>query len=518
MKNSFFLVIPKQHANPLRLQEFEVKILQQWIDELPTANTGLAARLIQDFIVEFNSLQMPVQLRLDTLELLRPSLLVIEDYLRARLMRTGFPKDENDMKILRLLVSIEKEFTISYWIALKKLTRQDVSWLQGKNAALLIQRSIKGLSSIVISYFIMGMPIPDWVWMDLHSLYQLSVKIKKESTKVTNDTNQFNKSSSPEECYLQIILLSLADSTGLMQKEIPLVYRFIETIVSLVTLKKQPISSQPMQCVILTDEDKHPYYQAEEIQKVDSAILYIDFTRLYQAFEQGKIPVSSTEGRFSTMYELKNTSQKPTLELLTYLKQSWSGIDLQCAPLFSDRLDRNIAIGLTPTYKLQKLLNISNEENLEFPAQSESDRLLSAIFDKTGVLSVGSLVSFRKTDQPEHKRSLGVVDKLIVTNQSGKINFGMHLLTHHCHAVDYIPLEASGHEVPKKALLYSAKEHEGGNYIIIETFMFKEGDFLRVFIKNESFSIALKNKKNLGLGYWQFECLKVVEKGKTGTS
>lgn len=514
MKNSFFLVIPKQHANPLRLQEFEGKILQQWIDELPTANTGLAARLIQDFIIEFNSLQMPVQLRLDTLELLRPSFLVIEEYFRARLMRTGFPKDENDMRVLRLLVSIEKEFTIGYWIALKKLTRQDVSWLQGKNAALLIQRCIKGLSSIVISYSIMGMPLPDWVWMDLHSLYQLSVKIKKESTRVANDINQFNKMSSPEDCYLQIMLLSLADSTGLMQKEIPLVYRFIETIVSLVTLKKQPISGQSMQCVVLTDEDKPPYYQAGENPKADSTILYIDFTKLYQAFEQGKIPVSSTEGRFSTMYELKNTSQKPTLELLTYLKQRWSGIDLQCAPLFSDRLDRNIAIGLTPAYKLQKLLNTS-EESLEFPAQSESDRLLSAIFDKTGVLSVGSLVSFRKTDQPENKRSLGVVDKLVVTNQSGRISFGMHLLTHQCLAVDYIPLEAPGHEIQKKALLYIAKEQESRNYIIIETFMFKEGDFLRVFIKNESFPIALKNKKNIGLGYWQFECLKVVEKGRT---
>ena len=35
-------------------------------------------------------------------------------------------------------------------------------------------------------------------------------------------------------------------------------------------------------------------------------------------------------------------------------------------------------------------------------------------YSKTDILSVGSLVSFRKTDMPEHKRSLGIVNKVIV--------------------------------------------------------------------------------------------------------
>jgi hypothetical protein len=289
LKNSFYLVIPKQLTVNHRLKEYEAKALQHWIAELPAANPGLVTRLIHDFIIEFNAIEMGAQLRLDALELLRPSVIVLEDYLRARLIKTGFPKEENDIKILNLLVSIEKEFTLGYWIALKELTQRDIGWFQGKNAALSIQRTILGLSSIITSHFIMGMPVPDWVWLDLHSFYKLSVKIKKDTTKIADDSNQFNKKSSPEECYKQILLLSLTDPTGLMQKEILLVYSFIETIITLVGLKKEPVYGQPKQCIILTDEDKPPHYQLEVNTKMDSITLYMDFTQLYKAMDNKKI-------------------------------------------------------------------------------------------------------------------------------------------------------------------------------------------------------------------------------------
>jgi hypothetical protein len=284
VKNSFFLVIPAQQNNPQRLKEFETKALQQWIAELPTANPSLATRLLHDFLLDFNTVEMALQLRLDALELLRPSVHDIEDYLRSRLIKAGFPKEENDKKILTVLISIEKECTIGYWMVLKELTKREVGWFQGKNAALTIQRCIKGLGSIIVSHFIMGMPIPDWVWIDLHSLYNLSVKIKNDTTKVNNDA-QSGKPSSPEECYRQILMLSLADPTGLMQKEILLVYSFIDTIGSLISLKKEPVSGQQIQCVVLTDEDKAPHYQYEANPKNDSAMLYM-ISAIFKAFKE----------------------------------------------------------------------------------------------------------------------------------------------------------------------------------------------------------------------------------------
>jgi len=528
LKNSYFLVIPKQQKNPLRLREFEENALTSWLAELPTANVGLATRLMHDFIIEFNTIEMPSQLRLNALELLRPSVLVIEDYLRSRLMRTGFPKEENEQKILGVLVAIEKELSIGYWMVLKDLTHRTVGWFQGKNTALALQRCIKGLSSIVVSHFIMGIPIPDWVWLDLHSLYKLSVKIDKNTIKVANDLNQINKASSAEECYLQILLLSLVDPTGLMQKEILLVDSFIETICSLVNLKNTAVYGSALQCVIFTDEDKPPLYQSGVTNKKDSSVLYIDFTKLQKLFEHKERFIDVTEARFSSVQMQKNTNGKLTVELLDYLEQRWAGVSLEGEPLFSDRLDRYIAIGLASTLDLQDTLIDSNDKKeLEFLVQSESDRSLSCAFTQTGILSVGSLVSFRKTDVPEYSRLLGVVDKVIVAKQSGKIIFGMQLLASQITSVDYNPVDTAGfaitNETPKngtpvvtdelkKALFYSTNEQE--DYLITDTFMLKDDDTLRIHAHNDSFSVTLKNRKNVGLGYWQFECIRVKEKKK----
>lgn len=512
MKNSFFLVIPSQQTHPGRLKEFETKILQQWLTELPTANLGLTARLIHDFITSFNTIKMPVQLRLEALELLKPNFTIIESHLRSKLIRTGFPKEDNDKKILRLLISLEKEFTISYWIALKELTEHEVGWFQGKNVALALQRTIKGLGGIVVSYLMMGMPIPHWVWMDLHSLYKFSVILKKDTTQVAND-GPTAKASSPATCYLQVILLNLADPTGLMQKEIPLVYNFIETLAALVSLRIQPVANQPIQCVIRMDEDKPPYFQEDSDEaKPDSLVLYLDFIKLHQAFAEKKESMGSGDARFGALQVLRDISNKPTVELLDYLQQRWSGADLQGAPLFSDRLDRYLAIGLSPTFNLQDTSASGDEKDLEIRVQSVSSRLLSCIFKQTGVISVGSLVSFRKMDMPQHKRLLGIVDKLIVGKEDGQLGFGVQLLTHQSIAVTYLPLESPTKEPPKKALLYSVKEQEGRSYIIIDTFILKEGSAIRLLVKQEDIPILLKNKKNIGLGYWQFECIKLAEK------
>ncbi|WP_239650099.1 hypothetical protein [Methylocucumis oryzae] len=259
MKQSFFLVIPKQHSNPQRLKEYEGKILAQWISELPIANPILAVRLIFDYLAEFNSIKMPAQLRLDALEMLIPSLFTIEEFLRTKLMKSGFPKDENDKKTLGLLVALQRQFTLSYWIIAKELTQHEIGWFQSKNAVLAIVRCIKGLSAIVASHLMMGMPVPSWIWMDLHALYKLSIKIKKHTTQIAlNETP--NKNVSPEEAYLQILLLSLADPTGLMQNEIKSVYQFVDKLTQLVSLKTAPVTEQPIQCLVLVDEDIAPFF------------------------------------------------------------------------------------------------------------------------------------------------------------------------------------------------------------------------------------------------------------------
>ncbi|WP_031433388.1 hypothetical protein [Methylomarinum vadi] len=518
MKNSFFLVIPEQKHDPELLQSFDEETLTSWVAELPTANPGLSTRLFHDLIIEMNGLKMPAQKRLEGLERLRPSFLVIEDYLRSRLIKSGFPKSTNDCKIMDVLVSIEKEFTIGYWMIVKELTRREIGWFQGKNTALTIQRTIKGLSSIVVTHYMMNRPVPDWIWIDLHSLYKLSIKVKKDSSKITDESCTFGKTTTSEECYKQVLLFSLTDPSGLMQKEFRQIYNFIEKINALVRIENHPIDEQKLQCVILMDEDSAPYFNTSGKQ-ADSSMMYLDLTRIIKAFQQADKYCSENEPRYSSIDLHQTKFGKLPAELFNYLLQRWQGIPLQGAALFSDRLDRYIAIGLEATYNLQSSNAEVDLNELEILTETNSDMALSCQFDNPGVLSIGSLVSCRRKDAPPSVRLLGVISKITIPKQDNKLIFELNVVANQSFAVNYLNIDAPADSEPQKALLYALKDNnEEKSYIIFDSFLFKDGDVLRMFMNQENFPVILRDRKNIGLGYWQFECRRLAEKAVSPAS
>jgi cyclic-di-GMP-binding protein len=48
--------------------------------------------------------------------------------------------------------------------------------------------------------------------------------------------------------------------------------------------------------------------------------------------------------------------------------------------------------------------------------------------------------------------------------------------------------------------------------LIVDSFMLKEGDSIKMQLSQENIYLLLRDKKNVGLGYWQFECNRVAEK------
>jgi hypothetical protein len=512
VKNSFFLVIPAQQKNPELLAAYQKDAVNQWISELPAANLSLSTRLFHEFITGFNSVELPAQQRLDILEMLYPHFLTIEDYLRSRLISSGFPKSDIEQKILGLLISVEKQFTIAYWVVIKEFSSGGGGWFQGKNTALAIQRTIKGLSGIVVTHFMMFLPIPDWVWIDLHSLYKLSVKIKKESTKVPDESNLPSKVNTAENCYKQVLLLSLADPSGLMQKEVQQVYKFIGNICSFVQIEKQKTNNQKVQCIILMDEDHKPYFN-HDVKQVDSSMIFLNLLKLYKALHQIDKYSSKNEARFSSTQLSKNKSDKIPFGLYLYIVHCWQGVELKGDAFFSDRLNRYIAIGLNNIHSLQNTQEVNIDEDLEVLAKSFSERELSCTFEKTGVFSIGSLISFRKTDERRDTRSLGIIKKIIISKQDGNVIFELAALTLISFAVTYIDIDANPESEHHKALLFGTKNKTGEkSYIILQSFMHKNEDVLRMFMNNESFPIVLGDRKNIGIGYWQFECRRIEEK------
>lgn len=512
MKNSFFLIIPPQRKSPEHIKIFQESALKRWVEELPTANPSLSTRLFHDFMVEFNQLDMDSSLRLDALEILRPSYIIIEDYLRSRLLQSNFPKIASDQKIMDILVAIEKEMALGYWIVVRDLTRKDASWFQSKSIALSIQRCIKGLSAIVISYCCLYRAIPDWIWIDLHSLYKLAETSGKQAVKVAAEFNDTAKTTSIGDSYRQTLLFSLADPSRLMQKEVSQVYQFIELLSPYLQIEAQAVANQALQCVLRMDDDKPPFFQSGLVAGKDATIRYLNFDKLYKHLKNKDKYTDVNLSRFSSIGAPSSDVVKLSGDLLDYLEQRWRATKLPDMITFADRLNRYIALGLEAAYNLQSASVSAAEQDTEYLAHSASEFALSCNFNKPGVLSIGSLISLRKVDAPEYRRLLGVVSKLTTNKQDDKLIFECDAIAGQFYAVGFEYLDEKKQALRKKALLYGIKEQgEDRSFIIIESFMLKDGDIIRMFIKDEDYPIILKDRKNIGLGYWQFECRRMPE-------
>jgi len=514
VRNSFFLVIPTQTADPVGIELYAEAALKQWIDELPRANLSLATRLVHDFLQESNKLKMPAQQRLEFLEVLRPSYLAIEEDLRSRLIKSGFPKSENEHKIYAILVAIEREFSIGYWTIAKEQTRRELSWFQGKDAALAIQRVIKGLTSIVVSQYIMSLPIPEWVWIDLHSLYKLGIKIKKETTKVADSSCLVSQSSSIQDSYKQLMLLSLSDPTGLMPKEIQQVYEFTELLSATISFSAREVANAPRQCVIYQDEDQAVSFLEPGKQAQSGLVLYVDFSKLYKVFQKKDKLRNDIDGRYSTLKLSPKADQLP-IELLDYLEQRWQGELLVGASLFKDRLSRYFSVGLGSACGLQDSnYKEGQSTDKEYLAETTSEHGLTCGFDTPAMLSIGSFISFRKVDQPRHNRSVGIVNKVLMQRNTRNVQFEISLLAPHAFLAEYTDAKEGGDgegASHRQALIYGVKEPNGSekSCLIVESFMLKESSVIQLYLNDKNFPVVLRNRKNIGLGYWQFDCRQI---------
>jgi cyclic-di-GMP-binding protein len=523
VKNSFFLLIPKQQDNPQRLREFEPKLLQHWLADLPVNNYGLITRLIRDLVIDLNATIIPSGLRLKILETIRPHVHHVEEYLQSCLVKTGFPKDEAEIRTFDILVAIQKNFAIGYWTVLKDITRRNVSWLKGKDTALVIQRCIDRLALIVCSYHTMRVPTPDWIWIDLHSLYSLSVAKKCDTAKIANSPHVESKARPIEAYYKQIVLLNLADPSGLMQKEIVQIFHFAGVVAPLINLQNFPVVAQKIQCIIQLDEDHPPYFQSANYSKSDLNTLYIDFTVLNRFFDH----LSNLSEKVLTEFGLVGPIPYLSVELLVYLRQRWLGIELQGSLLFADRLDRYITMGLFSTYDMantNKDVRKSSAGEVAIPeregkvqllAETVSDRLLSAVFEYPGLLSVGSLVSFRKQHEPECNHALGIVNKVNTINPDGSIVFGLLLLAKHYCIVFCKRADTDDNERPQRGAFYATTMLGTEREYIITDYPFDDEELVHLSMENaknrQNFPIVLDNKKNIGLGYWHFECYPATE-------
>ncbi|MDT8406771.1 MAG: hypothetical protein RQ715_05940 [Methylococcales bacterium] len=512
MKNSFYLVIPSQQQAPELARWYQEKNLKHWLDELPIINPALSTRMLLDLVQQANQLVMPAEKRLDVQELLRPAYLTIVENLRARLLYGGLPKSDNEQKVFAALTQLEKAFTLGYWIATREVTQRDLGWFKSKQVSLAIHRSLLGLANIVVSHYLMNTPIPDWVWIDLHSLYLLAVKLKKETVKVAaSGLDNDQPAATIEEIYLQIVLLSLSQPDSLTPREILHVHGFVQPLCEYLALQRAPVKNQEKQCLIQTDEDLPPFFSDDSTKYADTSLLFINFHKFLKILAQANKFIDRDSVRFGAVAPGNQERRLIAPELYHSLVLHWQGKRYLGPALFADRLPRRVAVGLDVNANLGKRSDAEADEQHELTVTSASPRSLAVVPHQANLIAIGSLVGFRKEATPHNQANLGVISKISNAHKGKELVFEIRQLAPVFYPVSLTANVSDWETAGMNGLVYSDPDKK--TRLILESYSLKEGDVLWMRLNQEEFPIILRNRENIGIGYWGFECRRIEEKG-----
>ncbi len=515
MKNLYFLSIPERENSPEQALAFRSKTLKQWIAALPTGNYGMTTRLFHDHVQLMNKTEIENEVVMEALDLLYPTFQNIHEFLLTKIIGKGFPLSSDEQKIGHLAETVAKDFFIAHWIVLQSLLNtKSPGWRQGKAIPVYIERLIRGLSQLIIIRFLLHTPTPDWIWLDLHTLYRIAEKKDKENIKIKENSKIYGAASSIKTAYKQILLIFLADPFGMTQREILQVYSATLEWGALTEFNLKNTTEQAKCCVINLDEDSPPTWEDSliAVEKSESILYVFGLDALIQKLFDLKRRVEPKLGRFDLSLASVDNSLISN-SLLQYLCDQWSGIEQEKLNLYEDKKPRLLSIGLKATH--QQLNPPTNPEEKIFAdwlVTVNEDQSLRCEFDQSGQLFIGSLISSKRVDLDNAKRLLGIVRRIWMGRMDGAVHFEIDVLTTQVIAAGIQPLNAKADfQVYQRALLFfTVTETQQKGSVILESQKLKNGSKVQILMQNDSATVVLDNRHSIGLGYTQFECIPIA--------
>ena len=525
VKNLYYLKLIEPNSRNKNAQAFKQKGVQQWLQELPTINTGMVTRQLHDKLKQINETIIDFQDRFETLESLQPVYLNVDEFLNSKVCGQTLPLSQNVQKIVALHIEIIKEYANSYWYLLKTGPEHLGKRAYSKILPILIQRIIRLLSDILKAYYLANLAEPTWIWMDIHSLFSIMPDKLCENTKIKEFSLAGESITTISNTYKQIIALSTSDPYGMYDREIIRINHFLSQWVSTIKLEKIAPGQIPLGYFVSMDTDKAPSWANIDIDLDEESEIYQIFMDdiIKMMLDQAKV-MESNLGRYFAATAFPATDNSFDPELLKHIQRQWEGEPVRQPVTFDSSLRREIAIGLNAIS--DALLNPGNQQpGSVFHAEVAGGKSLKCSLESGNNIAIGSLVGYRKADSEVHTFGLGIISRMSTPNAESDTQFELKNITNSIQAatIELVAEEdkktkskqaiADDPENSKTVALTFQKSKNGyeRQYLIVESRGFKTSDTIVVNDKDRSFGAVVMKHNNLGLGYVVLEYQSITE-------
>jgi hypothetical protein len=503
---STFIKVPPRISRPDIWAQYRPKETKSWIINLPTANYAKVAELISERLRQLNRLECGDLERFELLEIIRPTVYELLDYLRSKSVGTMFPLNKENKKLSEFLFSIATELASSYWSIAQALKASTVSHRLEKKSAIIAQRTLASIGQILFLHYLFKQAEPKGIWSDIHKLFLTFHNCSKN--KVMDDVGRKLPKTSFADGYIQLLLLRLAEPYSLVHTEVIELFVSLEKWAGMVKLELLTNKAIPNLPYSYVDFQKDfPAVWLGEGEPLPTSFGSLNLLALLRLLSDHKEFIDLKVGRYDAVL-LKGAQLPLSLGLVEHLEQCWSGVEKPVAKMFGNKQSRLFLLGLKAIHQ-NLTTNHGADEVIqsEWFAETRDENFLLCDFPEPERISLGQLIAFRKLDDAKNRLALGVISK-ILNKKDGSVEFQLELLAGKPQPAGIqSSILDNQSQTYQRTILFFTKESVGQKiWIIVDSKHIKQGDKIRLITSREAVIVGISRKVNIGFSNYLLEC------------
>ncbi|VAW86297.1 hypothetical protein MNBD_GAMMA17-111, partial [hydrothermal vent metagenome] len=234
-----FLNIPLRSDDAPNLIEVSESVIKGWIKALPTLDFAASCEQMVDLLRDINRHQLALPMRVMAMRLLSMRVDKLHRIMPRNYECQSLPLNEKQLVLKMLAQELFVECALGHKIIVSDLVDNRELLTQNKKVLFFsIVKAMHYMSLGLIERFLVYQLPDKGTWHDFHKLFVISEQIGVLDITISGNAARGEESTSINELYKKILLLSLADISRLMMGEAEKVYKQLVGWSKFTTLSK----------------------------------------------------------------------------------------------------------------------------------------------------------------------------------------------------------------------------------------------------------------------------------------
>lgn len=292
----------------------------QWLGQLQLTNLRLAHSALRTQLDELNRYPMHAMERMHTMELLRETVLAVQEDYAKKLVAKKLPLSEDELTIFVSIIGLWQGMVTGYQRCLQAYVGGDKQL--APHGALLCQRCLQYSGLQIFEYLRAGYEFDGILWQQLHALYAFSEGQGLQLEEVADGLNSGAPTASCRTVYVKTLLASYARPAELTRSQLQLLDRWLTSWGATVTVERSYVKSKGDAPPVAVDMESLQGLQPPQQVNPSDTVRYLAMVPLSKLLRVKTILLQ--QGQSPQQLELgEGCKSADCAEFLNYLHQCW---------------------------------------------------------------------------------------------------------------------------------------------------------------------------------------------------